>query len=63
MTMDHKQEAVVLAWPGRAATERPERRGETPQEQPSREAVFDIADFKAIAAFAGLRPPSPLGRR
>ena len=60
MTMDLKRDqAVVIEWPGvpggkprrgaAASPSSPERRPET-----EREAVFDIADFEAIASFAGV---------
>ena len=64
MPMDQKQEQVVVEWPGleawpqsdamapRAGRKAPRRK------EPGHEAVFDIADFKAIALFAGL-PPRP----
>jgi hypothetical protein len=63
MTMNHKQEQVVVEWPGLGAWPRsdaasaPRPSGKAPRlKEPGREAVFDIADFEAIAIFAGLPP-------
>jgi hypothetical protein len=71
MDMDQKQEQVVElpgpgAWPqpdATAARSAPRASRKQPRlETPGREAVFDIADFEAIAIFAGLRPrPRRLG--
>ena len=66
MPMDQKQEQVVVEWPGHGArpplgaSERStvaEDRTPPCRQDPGCEAIFDIADFEAIAAFAGLRPP------
>ena len=67
MDMDQKHEQVVVTWPGRHARPQPGAAPDQPavgeghrqlcRRDAGREAVFDIADFEAIAAFAGLRPP------
>ena len=76
MDMDQKQEQVVVEWPGHGAWPQPDAmaartapragrkqpRPTEPGHEPGREAVFDIADFEAIAVFAGVQPkPRRLG--
>jgi hypothetical protein len=70
--MDHEQEPMVAersgpgAWPQPDATAARSAssasRRQPRRKEPGREALFDIADFEAIAAFAGLQPrPRRLG--
>jgi hypothetical protein len=69
MTMNQEQEQVVVEWPGHGAWPQPDAKAapRASRMQPRRrelglEAVFDIADFEAIAIFAGLLPAT-LDRR
>lgn len=63
MTMDLKQEQSVLDRPDRAVAEPPAPSDghialdqmQAGAQEKGGEAIFDIADFRAIASFAGLR--------
>jgi hypothetical protein len=64
MDLKHDQQRETAAWPrqtpgrrrrGAAADATRPGRPEAVRSEPARDPVFDIADFEAIADFAGLR--------
>lgn len=60
MDMNLKQDHRQAEWPGQAGGR--QRRGGVAEPRAARpdkdrEPIFDVADFEAIAVFAGLRPP------